>query len=71
MSKRTLDFWQPRSPVPLTDEDAREIEHNLMGFFQVLSEWASEGPPISEPVEEVPRQFRKPLRRRTKGVGRR
>ncbi len=48
MSKRTLDFWQPRSPVPLTDEDAREIEHNLFGFFEVLAEWAKEGLPPSE-----------------------
>jgi hypothetical protein len=36
---RTLDVWQPRTPKVLTVEDARQIAHNVTGFFQVLLEW--------------------------------
>ena len=31
-----IDVFQPRSPVPLTREDAREIYENLTGFFNTL-----------------------------------
>ncbi len=31
-----IDIFQPRSPVPLTREDGREIYENLTGFFNTL-----------------------------------
>ncbi len=37
---RTRQFWQPRLGRDLTDEDARQIMHNVAGFFGVLAEWA-------------------------------
>jgi hypothetical protein len=35
----TRDFWQARTDRPLSREDAREMAHNLLGFFEVLREW--------------------------------
>ena len=35
----TLRVFQPRTERRLTREDAREIAHNLTGFFKVLVEW--------------------------------
>jgi len=35
----TIAVWQPYSPQPLTREDAREIIHNVTGFFSILMEW--------------------------------
>lgn len=35
----TLALWQARAARPLSREDAREIVHNLTGFFRVLQEW--------------------------------
>jgi hypothetical protein len=32
--------WQPRIGRDLTDEDARQIIHNVTGFFGVLAEWS-------------------------------
>ena len=40
-SLRTLALWQPRSSRRLTDEDARQIEDNLTGFFKLLAQWRS------------------------------
>lgn len=37
---RTQQIWQPRLGRDLTDEDAREIMHNVTGFFGVLAEWS-------------------------------
>ena len=37
---RTRQVWQPRIGRDLTDEDARQIMHNVTGFFGVLAEWA-------------------------------
>ena len=37
---RTRQVWQPRLGRDLTDEDARQIMHNVTGFFGVLAEWA-------------------------------
>lgn len=34
--QRTIKFWQPRYPYPLTLEDAREIAENMTGLFQLL-----------------------------------
>jgi hypothetical protein len=36
----TIEVWQAYSHRVLTREDAREIVHNVMGFVQVLREWA-------------------------------
>ena len=37
---RTRQVWQPRIGRDLTDEDARQIMHNVTGFFGVLAEWS-------------------------------
>ena len=39
---QTIAVWQPYTDRPLTREDAREITHNVVGFFRVLREWADE-----------------------------
>jgi hypothetical protein len=37
---RSRQVWQPRTARDLTDEDARQIIHNVTGFFGVLAEWS-------------------------------
>ena len=37
---RTRQVWQPRLGRDLTDEDARQIVHNVTGFFDVLADWS-------------------------------
>ena len=37
---RTRQVWEPRIRRDLTDEDARQIMHNVTGFFGVLAEWS-------------------------------
>ena len=37
---RSRQVWQPRLGRDLTDEDARQIIHNVTGFFGVLAEWS-------------------------------
>ena len=37
---RTRHVWQPRVGRDLTDEDARQIVHNVTGFFDVLADWS-------------------------------
>jgi hypothetical protein len=37
---RTQQVWQPRHDRDLTDEDARQITHNITGFFGILAEWS-------------------------------
>jgi hypothetical protein len=37
---RSRQVWQPRIGRDLTDEDARQIIHNVIGFFGVLAEWS-------------------------------
>jgi hypothetical protein len=39
---QTIEVWQPYAEQPLTREDAREIAHNVIGFFQILRQWANE-----------------------------
>jgi len=34
-----LEFWQQRSHKKLTEEDIREINENLTGFFDTLARW--------------------------------
>jgi hypothetical protein len=36
---QTRLFWQPYSDRTLTREDARDMAHNLIGYFAVLREW--------------------------------
>jgi len=37
--KQTLAVWQPRADRVLTEEDARQIIENTVGFFRLLHEW--------------------------------
>ena len=37
--ERTKQMWQPHAHKPLTDEDARQILENTVGFFKVLRKW--------------------------------
>jgi hypothetical protein len=37
---RTRRVWQPRIGRDLTDEGARQIIHNVTGFFGVLAVWS-------------------------------
>jgi hypothetical protein len=37
--KQTLAVWQPRVNHTLTEEDARQIVENAVGFFRLLQEW--------------------------------
>lgn len=52
----TIAFWQPHSDRALNREDAREIIHNISGFFAVLAEWekaerASSQETVAPPVK--------------------
>ena len=64
--RTALRLWQPRVSRPLSEEDAREIAENLLGFFRVLAEWDSkERSAISAADNEAasapsPRTMRKP-----------
>ncbi len=40
--ERTKKVWQPYAGHTLTDEDARQITENMVGFVQLLSEWEKE-----------------------------
>ncbi len=40
--ERTKQVWQPRTARQLTDDDAREIIENMVGFFRLLHEWRGE-----------------------------
>ena len=42
----TLQVWQPRLQHDLTQEDARQIAENVVGFFAVLGEWSRFDRPI-------------------------
>ncbi len=35
----TIEVWQPLSPIPLNQEDARQILQNMTGFFNLLISW--------------------------------
>jgi hypothetical protein len=35
----TIAFWQPQCNGTLTDEDARQIVQNVVGYFDVLVSW--------------------------------
>ena len=36
--EKTIEVWQPYSPEPLTEEDAREIAGNMAELFCLLDE---------------------------------
>jgi len=36
---QALQIWQPSASSELTQEDARQIAENLVGFFHLLLEW--------------------------------
>ena len=40
--EETLAFWQPRSPKPLTEDDAEKIAFTLNEFMTLLRKWYSE-----------------------------
>ena len=40
LSDRTRKVWQPRIGRDLTNEDARQINENVTGFFTILAEWS-------------------------------
>ncbi len=37
--KKTIKVWQPYYKRRLTLEDARQIQENVTGFFNILLEW--------------------------------
>jgi hypothetical protein len=37
---RTRQVWQRRLGRDLTDEDARQIMHNVTGLFGILAKWS-------------------------------
>jgi len=45
----TRKVFEPRAERRLTDEDAREIGENLVGFFGILGDWARAGRKESSP----------------------
>ena len=40
LTDQTVDVWQSRTLRRLSNEDAREITENLIGFFSILGEWS-------------------------------
>jgi hypothetical protein len=43
---RTRRVWQRRTGRDVSDEDARQITENVIGFFSILAEWARAEAPI-------------------------
>ena len=37
--KKTIEFWNKKYGIELSQDDAREAVHNVAGFFKVLQEW--------------------------------
>ena len=50
--KLFFEVWQPRTKCELSDEDAREIAENLVGFFRVLREWNAADKAKQETAEQ-------------------
>ena len=40
--RHTIRVWEPRLGRALTEEDARQILENVVGFFRVLHDWDRE-----------------------------
>jgi len=43
MIQDTIRVWEQRLGRPLSQEDARQILRNVVGFFRVLQRWQQEG----------------------------
>ena len=39
LADHTRHVWQSRTRRELTDNDCREIERNVLGFWRILAEW--------------------------------
>lgn len=37
--RTTVDFWTRKTGKPISEEDAREMNANVSGFFAILREW--------------------------------
>ena len=48
--------WQPRIRHTLTNEDARQITENVIGFFAILGEWsrAAKPHPVNHALHSAP-----------------
>ena len=40
---QTIAIWQPRSRRELSQEDARQIIENIVGFIDIFNEWETAG----------------------------
>ena len=40
LAEHTRQVWQSRTQRELTENDCREIERNVFGFWRILAEWA-------------------------------
>lgn len=38
--ERTIRLWEPRLGCKLTDDDARRIIGNAVGYFRILQKWS-------------------------------
>ena len=45
--ERTREVWQPRIGRDLSRDEAKQIAHNVAGFFSILVEWSRAEPPVS------------------------
>lgn len=53
--QHTIRVWQPRLGRSLSEEDARQILENVVGFFRVLDGWDRKQRNLeSEPKNEDP-----------------
>ena len=43
---RTREAWKPRLGRDLSQEDARQIVENVIGFFAILAEWSRAEIPV-------------------------
>jgi hypothetical protein len=53
---RTRQVWQARTGRNLTNEDARQINENIAGFFAILAEWSRAEMPVPSNDNGVPRE---------------
>jgi len=40
--EKAMEMWQPRYGRRLSQEEAREIMENAIGFFRILHEWQAQ-----------------------------
>ena len=53
LTDRTSKVWQPRIGRNLTNEDARQISENVIGFFFILAEWSRLEMPANDADEPI------------------